>query len=416
MMGAVTLEDVDRQIGDGFRLLRFTPAIETAFLRDYAANRVRLAVVWALIGTLIYDMVYFGDATMMSDVYSELVFVRFAIFTPFALCSVLALRRWPTALNYDLLSIGVALLGIFLPMSVAVYSRSPYLFAYQNGNVAAFLFFVIALRPRFPTVMIGLVLMCAVQFTTTKLNGSFDAVIYTGIVTFYVTLAIFLAMSAYFLEHKDRMNFLHQLRGNLLHVQLERKSERDELTGLFNRHSLARIRDAVWREQGAAASVAVIMLDIDRFKLFNDVHGHIEGDDCIRAVSQCISREVGSTGETVRFGGEEILVLMANTGRDAAHAIAERIRTAIESLGIQHRGLGDGHVVTASLGVACGSPSEYLLEDLLREADAALYEAKRNGRNTVSMSTGRTGGSFERSGRDDGDNVSMSSPGSGFAI
>jgi diguanylate cyclase (GGDEF)-like protein len=125
---------------------------------------------------------------------------------------------------------------------------------------------------------------------------------------------------------------------------------------------------------------------------------------------------VGSTGETVRFGGEEILVLMANTGRDAAHAIAERIRTAIESLSILHRGLGDGHVVTASLGVACGRRSEYLLEDLLREADAALYAAKRNGRNTVSMSTGRTGGSFERSGRENGDNVSMSSPGSGFAI
>jgi len=197
MMGVVTLEDVDRQIGNGFRLLRFTPAIEAAFLRDYAANRVKLAAIWAVIGTLIYDMVFFGDATMMADVFSELVVVRFGIFTPFALFSVLALRRWPTAGNYDLLAIAVALLGVLLPMSVAVYSHSPYLFVYQNGNVAAFLFFVIALRPRFPTIVIGLVLMCTVQFTTTKLNGSFDDVTYTGIVTFYVTLAIFLAMRAH---------------------------------------------------------------------------------------------------------------------------------------------------------------------------------------------------------------------------
>lgn len=402
MMGVVTLEDVDRQIGNGFRLLRFAPAIEAAFLRDYAANRVKLAAIWAVIGTLIYDMVFFGDATMMADVFSELVVVRFGIFTPFALFSVLALRRWPTAGNYDLLAIAVALLGVLLPMSVAVYSHSQYLFVYQNGNVAAFLFFVIALRPRFPTIVIGLVLMCTVQFTTTKLNGSFDDVTYTGIVTFYITLAIFLAMSAYFMERTDRLNFLHQLRGGLLHAQLERKSERDELTGLLNRHSLARIRDSIWREERATGSVAVIMLDIDRFKLFNDVHGHIEGDDCIRAVCQCILREVASAGETFRFGGEEILVLMINAGRDEAQAIAERTRAAIESLGIQHRGLGDGHVVTASLGVAHGKPSEWSLDDLLKGADAALYDAKRNGRNTVSMFHGRSGESFQGIRSDDG--------------
>lgn len=383
-MGVVTLGDVDRQIGRGFKFLRFSPDIETAFLRDYAASRIRLAAVWAIIGTLIYDSVFFGDATMMPDVFSELVTVRFGIFTPFALFSVLALRRWPSARNYDLLSISVAVLGVSLPMSVAVFSNSPYLFVYQNGNVAAFLFFVIALRPRILTILVGLALMCAVQFTTTKLNGSFDDVTYTGIVTFYVTLTIFLAMSAYFMEHKDRLNFLHQLRGSLLHAELERKSERDELTGLFNRHSLARVRQTIWSRQSAAA-VAVIMLDIDRFKLFNDVHGHIEGDDCLRAVCHCILLEVGSAGETFRFGGEEILVLMTDVEQEQAIETAERIRAAIEALSIRNRGLGDGQLVTASLGVAFGNADEASLEDLLRAADAALYQAKRDGRNTVSI-------------------------------
>lgn len=388
MMGVVTLGDVDRQIGRGFKFLRFAPGIEATFLRDYAASRVRLAVVWAVIGTLIYDSVYFGDATMMPDVFWQLVLVRFGIFTPFALISVLALRRWPSARNYDLLAISVAVLGVSLPMSVAVFSESPYLFVYQNGNVAAFLFFVIALRPRFLTIMIGLVLMCAVQFTTTKLTGAFDDVVYTGIVTFYVTLAIFLAMSAYVMEHKDRLNFLHQLRGSLLHAELERKSERDELTGLFNRHSLARVRQSIWSGQNADATVAVIMLDIDRFKLFNDVHGHIEGDECLRAVSRSILREVDGAGEAFRFGGEEILVLMTDVDRKRAIDMAERIRAAIEALGISNRGLGEGHAVTASLGVVVGEPAETSLEDLLRAADAALYQAKRDGRNTVSMFDG----------------------------
>jgi len=383
-VSAVKLEEVDDQIRNGFRLLRFKPAIESLFLKDYAANRVRLAPVWAIVGTLIYDLVYFGDRTMMADVFSQLVLVRFGIFTPFALFSVVALRRWPSALNYDLLAISVAVLGVSLPMSVAMHSGSPYLFVYQNGNVAAFLFFVIALRPRFATILIGLTLMCAVQFTTTKLSGAFDDVVYTGIITFYVTLAIFLVLSAYFTEHKDRLNFLNQLRGSLLHVQLEQKSERDELTGLFNRHSLERMRSSIWHTNGEVASIAVIMLDIDRFKLFNDVHGHMEGDDCIRAVSQCISREIGANGTAFRFGGEEILVLMPDTNCEVANAIAERTRRSIEALGIRHRGLDDGHV-TASLGVTCGKTSQESLEDLLKAADTALYEAKRAGRNTVSV-------------------------------
>ncbi|GEM_PF-530746 len=388
MMSVVTLGDVDRQIGRGFKFLRFAPAIEAAFLRDYAASRVRLAVVWAVIGTLIYDSVYFGDATMMPDVFFELVVVRFGIFTPFALFSVLALRRWPSARNYDLLAISVAVLGVSLPMSVAVFSESPYLFVYQNGNVAAFLFFVIALRPRFPTIMIGLLVMCAVQFTTTKLSGAFDDVVYTGIITFYVTLAIFLAMSAYVMEHKDRLNFLNQLRGSLLHAELERKSERDELTGLFNRHSLARVRQSLWAGPDAGTTLAVIMLDIDRFKLFNDVHGHIEGDECLRAVCDSILKEVGPAGETFRFGGEEILVLMSDVEGRQARDMAEKIRAAIEALGIRNRGLADGQAVTASLGVVLGKPAEATLEDLLRAADAALYQAKRDGRNTVSMFDG----------------------------
>ncbi|MGG6895583.1 MULTISPECIES: GGDEF domain-containing protein [Rhizobium] len=379
----MTLEEVDRQIRNGFRFLRFKPAIEKLFLQDYAANRVRLAPIWAVVGTLIYDLVYFGDRTMMADVFSQLVLVRFGIFTPFALFSVIALRRWRSALNYDLLAICVAVLGVSLPMSVAMHSGSPYLFVYQNGNVAAFLFFVIALSPRFATILIGLVLMCAVQFTTTKLSGAFDDIVYTGIITFYVTLTIFLVLSAYFTEHKDRLNFLNQLRGTLLHTQLEQKSERDELTGLFNRHSLDRVRSSIWRANGEVASVAVIMLDIDRFKLFNDVHGHVEGDECIRAVCQCISREIGANGTSFRFGGEEILVLLPDTNCEVAFAIAERTRRSIEALGIRHRGL-DGHV-TASLGVTCGKPSQASLEDLLKTADAALYEAKRVGRNTVTV-------------------------------
>lgn len=385
-MGVVTLDQVERQIARGFRFLRFAPDIEAAFRKDYAAERVRLAAIWGVIGTLIYDLVYFGDRTMMADVFTELVIVRFLVFTPFVIGCILAVRRWPDALLYDVLSIAIAVLGVTLPMAVATQSASPYLFVYQNGNSAAFLFFVIALRPRFPAVLAGLVLMCASHFITTQLTGAFDAVTYSGIVTFYVTLSIFLAVSAYFLEQTDRQNFLNQLRGSLLYGQLEYNSERDELTGLLNRRSLARICERLWGGNHQSG-VAAILLDIDHFKRFNDVHGHIEGDACLRTISQCIRDTADESCFVFRFGGEEMLVLSPIREPLTALATAERIRVAIENLAMRHRGLEEG-CVTVSLGVAFAAPSEVTLEALLRDADSALYEAKRKGRNMVALAGG----------------------------
>jgi diguanylate cyclase (GGDEF)-like protein len=347
---------------------------------------VRLAAIWGVIGIFIYDLVYFGDHNMLPDVFTGLFTVRFLVFTPFVIACILAVRRWPDARLYDVLAVAIAVLGVTLPMAVATQSASPYLFVYQNGNSAAFLFFVIALRPRFFAVLSGLALMCASHFTTTHLTGAFDDVTYSGIITFYLTLSIFLAVSAYFLEQKDRQNFLNQLRGSLLCQQLERNAERDELTGLLNRRSLARIGGMLWNEAPGETAVSAILLDIDHFKRFNDVHGHIEGDACIRAVSQCIRAAVDEAAFVFRFGGEEILVLAPGREPLQALAMAERIRSAIEGLRIPHRGLTDG-CVTASLGTASAIAADTTLERLLQKADDALYEAKRMGRNTVVLAT-----------------------------
>lgn len=385
-MGVVTLEQVEDQIARGFRYLQFSQAIEALFRKEYATERVRLAAIWGVIGIAIYDLVYFGDRTMMPDVFAELVTVRFLVFTPFVIGCILAVRRWPGALLYDVLAVAIAVLGVTLPMAVATQSASSYLFVYQNGNSAAFLFFVIALRPRFFAVLTGLALMNVSHFTTTQLTGAFDDVTYSGIVTFYLTLSIFLAVSAYFLEQKDRQNFLNQLRGSLLCRQLEHNAERVELTGLLNRRSLARIGDMLWNDGSRPVPISAILLDIDHFKRFNDAHGHIEGDACIRAVSHCIRATVDEGAFVFRFGGEEMLVLAADRVPLQALAMAERIRTAIEGLGIAHRGLADG-CVTASLGVASAFAAETTLEKLLQKADFALYEAKHMGRNTVALAS-----------------------------
>jgi diguanylate cyclase (GGDEF)-like protein len=383
-MTVATLDQIDHELAGGFRRLRFAAALERAYGCEFAEARIRLALFWAFVGTFIYDLVYFGDVTMMHDVFPQLAFVRFCIFTPYAFIAVWLVKQRPTALSYDLLAISVCVLGGFLPMAASVESQSPYFFVYQNGNIATLLFFVIALQPRFPAIVIGLATLCIVHFTLIQMNGSLDAVAFSGVVTFFVTLAIFLALGAYFMERKDRLNFLNRLRGELLQAELLQQSERDELTGLYNRRSLNRISRSVW-EGAADAPVAVVMLDIDHFKLYNDMHGHVEGDACIRRVSACVANEVSEMGAAFRFGGEEILVLLPGCDADTAQQVAEHLRQVIETAAIPHSGLAEGGVVTASLGVSAAPRGLSSLEHLVRAADAALYDAKRGGRNMIAF-------------------------------
>lgn len=383
-MDAVTLDDVDRQLQRG-SVFRFKAGIEALFVDEYARSRARVAPLWALIGLAMYLFQLNDDYNLTPDVFREHLIARIVVFTPGCLIGLWLVMRRASAIRYDLLSLWVGVVGSLLPMTIASQSSSTHLFAYQNGNVAAFMFFVIVLRPRFPVAIIGLVLMTLIHGVTTAVSGAFDDLTYTSIISFVLTTAVFMAAGSFFLEQVDRKNFLHRLRGSLLHSQLFDKSEHDELTGLLNRHSLARIRENLWNGGSRRRTVAAILLDIDHFKLFNDVHGHLEGDACLRRVATCISEQVGETAHAFRFGGEEFLVLAKDADALGSLATAERIRSAIEAMDMKHRGLPDG-VVTASVGVAIAKPSEQTLEELLSQADTALYEAKHLGRNTVMMS------------------------------
>lgn len=384
-MHTVRLQDVDRQMRAGFRLLRFAPAMEAVFRREFAAQRVRVVWIWALVGTLIYDAMFVGDSTMMADVLPGLMVARLAIFTPLAIGVILFLRRRPSPLAYDLMAILIAVAGAGLPLGVAIHTTGPYLFAYQSGNVAAMLFFVVALRPGFPAVIAGLGVMLTVQFVLTRLSGAFDPVIYSGIVSFYLTVALFLAISAYFTEYKERFTFLQMLRADLLQRELEQLSESDELTNLRNRRSLTIYRATHWA-QDQNRTIGVLLFDIDRFKLFNDVYGHLEGDECIRRVAAEASDAVGRRGEAFRYGGEEFLVILPGADRESATQFGEALRARIEALAIPHRDRPDGNVVTISVGVAVGDPRQESLDSMLKRCDAALYAAKDAGRNTVQLS------------------------------
>ncbi len=160
---------------------------------------------------------------------------------------------------------------------------------------------------------------------------------------------------------------------------------RDGLTGLANRRSFDEALDREARRSARAGTpLALLMMDVDGFKPFNDAYGHGGGDDCLRRVAGAIGGTVRRAGDlAARYGGEEFAVILPSTGVEGAAVAAERIRAAVAGLGIPHRAAPVGDSVTISVGGAaaagCSGP------DLLAAADAALYRAKRAGRDRAEV-------------------------------
>ncbi|MGO1163931.1 diguanylate cyclase [Brucella sp. C7-11G] len=163
-------------------------------------------------------------------------------------------------------------------------------------------------------------------------------------------------------------------------------AETDALTGLANRRSFD---EGLQREFEAAKQtgrpLSVLLIDVDRFKAFNDRYGHLAGDGCLKSVAGAIASAARRSGDiTARFGGEEFAVLLPDTDGDTAIAIAENIRTSIRDLEMLHEGSEYG-IVTASLGATVFTPSSRVGNpaELVARADLALYQAKDAGRDRV---------------------------------
>lgn len=166
--------------------------------------------------------------------------------------------------------------------------------------------------------------------------------------------------------------------------KLEEFSFLDALTDVANRRQFEQILDLEWRRAvRSGAPLSLLLADIDHFKAFNDNHGHQAGDRCLRDVATLLDSIVQRAGDQVaRYGGEEFAAMLPETDAEGAEKIAERMRRAVESLET-----GGGRV-TISVGVATTLAREKTSpESLVAAADAALYDAKRAGRNTIRART-----------------------------
>lgn len=167
---------------------------------------------------------------------------------------------------------------------------------------------------------------------------------------------------------------------------LKRLAAVDGLTGLANRRSFDQTLAIEWtRAKAARKPLSLLFADVDYFKLYNDLHGHQKGDECLRAVADALANSRSRPADlSARYGGEEFVVIMPATGQDVAYRIADNLREVVERLRIVHGARGADEFVTLSIGVATQFPKKGHTSDrLLTEADQALYIAKRCGRNRV---------------------------------
>jgi diguanylate cyclase (GGDEF)-like protein len=166
---------------------------------------------------------------------------------------------------------------------------------------------------------------------------------------------------------------------------LEQLATRDGLTGLANRRCFDDTLNAEWaRALRQVQPLSLLMVDVDNFKAYNDAHGHLGGDECLKRVARAVASEMRANDLVARYGGEEFAVVLPNQSLKGAAIVAERIRSRVEQLQLPCR-FAAGHV-TVSIGAATAiaGPDNHA-NQLVAIADAALYRAKHLGRNRISL-------------------------------
>jgi diguanylate cyclase (GGDEF)-like protein len=173
-----------------------------------------------------------------------------------------------------------------------------------------------------------------------------------------------------------------------LNSELFKQARRDPLTRLGNRLRLREDLDALRdRVERCGHSYCAILCDVDSFKLYNDHYGHLKGDEVLQKVAKAILQSFRSRDACYRYGGEEFLIILPEQTLESTALAAERLRRAVEELAIPHEASEPGGIVTVSCGLAELSPGEKkTVEEFLKEADEALYQAKESGKNKVAVS------------------------------
>ncbi len=203
-----------------------------------------------------------------------------------------------------------------------------------------------------------------------------------------VLAAVARALESVRLQKERELLVASLTRNNLALERLTKlfreRAIRDGLTGLYNhRYFNEALAQEAERARRYSRQLAVLFIDVDHFKTYNDTHGHQRGDDLLRELGTILKNKIRDSDLAARWGGEEFVVLAPETGVEGAQAIAENLRAQVAASPFFESESQPGGAITISIGVAVMDPAEDDTSSLIFRADQAVYEAKRAGRNLV---------------------------------
>ncbi len=388
--------------------LRLGASVEQEFRASWLRKSLGQIRATLIVGAVFYGAFGVLDFFLAPSVAPALWAIRFGAIVPLSLALVAftMLPRFQDLVE-PLLALWVLLAGLAIVAMIGVVPGEVGQ-SYYAGLILVFIVGYTWARIRFSWAsIVGWVIVAAYEIVAMGFVDTPTQVLVSNNF-FFVGANVLGMLACYSIEWYARKDFLmtRRLREEKAHVreanralaranrELERLAQVDGLTGIPNRRSFDGALAREWRRaQRSGQPLALIMGDVDHFKLYNDSLGHPAGDECLRRVARALAGQPRRPADlAARYGGEEFAVLLPDTDQAGALHLAERILAITRGLSIPHPASSTGEVVTLSLGVGVLIPRpNHDAAALVRLADEALYEAKEGGRDRVVARTADPG-------------------------
>ena len=364
---------------------------------DFISYLMRFSQRIILGSIVVVIFIYAGGLLTEHLISNELIeqIWRFRLFTLIPVGAVWWLAKedkYPRALQPAIAACCILLAGIH--DYVALVVNHPLAYTYYLVNIFAILLMATLFRISLHWAAAVSAIILAMLAISLVVDQRTSASLAYTLFYFISATAILSLLSQYFFERLQRQFFLaervlamHRSELHSANQVLESQASEDALTGTVNRRGMEiRLGSLIHhaRHNQQLDKLFIMLFDIDFFKQFNDTYGHLEGDLCLKQIANVPKAMIQNDSDFVaRYGGEEFLIALSGIQLNDALIFAERLRSRIEQLGVEHTGSRVNNVVTISVGIAGLVPGITRADEMIKRADQALYEAKGIGRNTV---------------------------------
>ena len=383
------LEAINAELERPYSQLGLTSHLEHEFRAKTAPDRLRVIRDWYWVAIAVNVASLALDP--ISDVFLYGLIARMGFVVPVYLVALALLDRGPKWLRAAAATVPSV---VFVAASGYLAEVAPRDHADRYIMIAGVvILFVNITTPLHFRNALGMTLDSIGTLIAWPLIYSSVAIEHLPVMTFIAVAGVISLVIRYRTEWVARVLFLNGLRDELKSARLVALTKAlgtlaatDPLTGLFNRRHLVQTLQEKWQEAREHKDwLGILMIDIDKFKDFNDTAGHDEGDRCLIAIAGELERQVSHAKQYLaRYGGEEFTAVISHLEPEPFMAAAETLRRSIEQMALPHPGQGPGAHVTVSIGAASMIPTPHAsVDDLMIAADKALYAAKSAGRNRV---------------------------------